>query len=388
MKLVLCIEYSIRQYGGTEVLVAELIRGLSARHKLVLVSDDDASTLRHSEVAVCLDEHIPWQSEPASVERSRMLATRIAQCTPDLVHFHLGGNYGWKARAFGKCPIVQVRRKGILTLSTNHGVFSLLEGYCWEERHFFFKLGLLPLAWLSKGYVLSFLDAEVAVSQHDFRTLRRRHPGLRSKFRWIYHSRIRESSLPSPNRDREKIILCAGTIGPRKGQTFLVEAFCQLAPRFPNWRLILIGREGDAAMGQRIRERIAECGLAEQVLLLGPCHDDELQDWMTKAAIFAMPSLAEGLGLSLQEAQFNGCACVGTRCGGVTDLIHGGDNGLLVPPGEVDPLAKALEELMLNPSLREQLGERGARSVLEKGMTAEKMVEAYERLYREILEKR
>lgn len=385
MKLVLCLEYGITQHGGTEVLVTELIRGLSVNHKVVLVSDDDASTVAQSSVVTCLDEHIPWRAEPASPGRSQILANRIARTNPDLVHFHLGGSYGWSARAFNKCPIVHVLRKSIPTLSTNHGAFSLLEGYCWERRHFLVKLGLLPMAWLSKQYVLSFLHTEVAVSQNDFRKLKRRYPAMRSKFRWIYHSRIRESHFTSSHRDREKVILCAGTIGPRKGQTYLVEAFCRLASRFPDWRLVLIGREGDAAMGQAIRERIATSGLAGQVLWLGSCSDAELQEWLKKSAIFAMPSLSEGLGLSLQEAQFYGCACVGTSCGGVTDLIEDGYDGLLVPPGKAEPLAEALEKLMNDPVLRTKLSEEGARSVLAKGMTAGKMVTAYEQLYREIL---
>lgn len=385
MKLVLCLEYSITQHGGTEVLVAELIQGLSARYDIVLVSADDASSLALSPIAACVDEHIPWQTEPASIKRAKLLAEQIARVKPDLVHFHFGGNYGWKNRAFSKCPVIHVHRLGIPSLSTNHGAFSIFEGYCWERRHFLVKFALLPPAWLSKQYVLGHLETEVAVSQNDYRALRRWYWPLRSKFRWIYHSRIRESVSPSPNPNRHKVILCAGTIGPRKGQTFLVEAFCQLAPEFRDWHLVLIGRDGDATMTRRIHELIAEHRLEKQVQVLGPRRDEELRDWLKESAIFVMPSLYEGLGLSLQEALFYGCACVGTRCGGVTDLIQNGDNGLLVPPGEVAPLADALKQLMLDDVLRERLSARGPQSVLEKGMTADKMVQAYEQLYAEIL---
>jgi glycosyltransferase involved in cell wall biosynthesis len=98
-----------------------------------------------------------------------------------------------------------------------------------------------------------------------------------------------------------------------------------------------------------------------------------------------MPSVWEGLGLSLQEAQFYGCACVGTRCGGVTDLIQDGDNGLLVPVRDLVALALALEKLMAYDALRERFSRRAPQFVLEKGMLSDKMVEAYERLYLEML---
>ena len=126
-------------------------------------------------------------------------------------------------------------------------------------------------------------------------------------------------------------------------------------------------------------------GAVTQVELLGPRSDDELRQWMERSAIFAIPSTYEGLGLSLQEAQFYGCASVGTRCGGVEDLIQDGDNGLLVEAGNVGQLATGLERLMGDEALRTRLSARGPKSVLEKEMTAERMVAKYEDLYRKIL---
>ncbi len=98
-----------------------------------------------------------------------------------------------------------------------------------------------------------------------------------------------------------------------------------------------------------------------------------------------MPSLREGLGLALQEALANGCACVGSRIGGIPDLIQDGDNGLLVEPGNVEQLAAGLERLIGDDALRSRFRARAPKSILEKEMTAEKMVAKYENLYRKIL---
>jgi len=384
MKIALCLEYPLAQHGGTEVLVSELVKGLAARHQILLVSPDNPASLAKSPAAGCIAEHISWQTEPATPARGRELAAKLAQSRPDLVHFHSGGSYGWKIRAFNCCPIVHVSRTGIPCLATNHGAFSILEGYCWEKRPLPVKLALLPAAWLSKQFVLAHLRCEVAVSQNDFHKLRRWYPAMRKKFRWIYHSRL-HGTPPPENPNREKIILCAGTIGPRKAQPLLAEAFARIAKKFPGWRLIFIGRADDGDMMRRIREIIALEKLESQIQFLGARGDDELRSWLRRAAIFAMPSTYEGLGLSLQEAQFYGCACVATRSGGVSDLIEDGENGFLVPVGQPAPLADALGKLMGDEKLRERLGRRAPQSVLEKNMTADKMVERYEQLYTDIL---
>jgi glycosyltransferase involved in cell wall biosynthesis len=246
------------------------------------------------------------------------------------------------------------------------------------------KLALLPPAWLSKQIILAHLRCEVAVSQNDFHNLRRWYPGFQNKFRWIYHSRL-HGTPPPENLDRKKTILCAGTIGPRKGQPLLAEAFSRVAKKFPDWQLVFIGRGDDNDSLRRMHEIIAREKLESQVQMLGSRSDDELRDWLRQSAIFAMPSVYEGLGLSLQEAQFYGCACVATRCGGTADLIEDGDNGFLVPVGEPVPLADALEKLMGDEKLRGRFSRRAPQSVLEKNMTAGKMAETYEKLYMEIL---
>jgi glycosyltransferase involved in cell wall biosynthesis len=387
MKIALCLEYPIDQHGGTEVLVSELIRGLAKKHQVVLVSPDDTASLARSKIAGLVAEHISFTPVWNSAARARELAGKIARAKPDVAHFHFGGNYGWGSRAFWRCPVVHLQKSGVKCLSTNHGAFSILEGYCWEKRPLAVKLALLPPAWLSKQCVLAHLRCEVAVSQNDFRCLRRWYPAMHKKFRWIYHSRLH--GVPPPeNPGREKIILCAGTVGPRKAQPLLAEAFALVAKKFPGWRLVFIGRTDDDGTMRRIREIGVREKLEDQIQFLGARSDDELRDWLQRAAIFAMPSTYEGLGLSLQEAQFYGCACVATRCGGTADLIQDGDNGFLVPVGQPAPLAAALEKLMGDEKLRGRFIRRSPQSVLEKGMTAEKMVESYERLYAGILKRK
>jgi glycosyltransferase involved in cell wall biosynthesis len=98
-----------------------------------------------------------------------------------------------------------------------------------------------------------------------------------------------------------------------------------------------------------------------------------------------MPSLYEGLGLSLQEALFQGCACVASRVGGIPELIEDGVNGLLVPPRDTNALAAGLDRLINDDVLRRTLSERAPMSMLQKGMNAKQMVRRYTVLYQGIL---
>ena len=229
------------------------------------------------------------------------------------------------------------------------------------------------------------MKTEIAVSQNDYRALRRWYWPLRSKFGQIYHSQLQlqetNEAAILPAAARAKVIICVGTIGLRKGQNILTEAFSRIAAEFPDWKLLLIGRHGDDGTIDRVKAIIAEHKLSEQVLLLDKCPDEEVKSWMKTAGIFAMPSFFEGLGLSLQEAQFNGCACVGSRVGGIPELIEHEKTGLLVEPGQPAALADALKTLISNPVLRESYGRRGRKAVIEKGMTSGQMLSRYVELY-------
>jgi glycosyltransferase involved in cell wall biosynthesis len=383
MKIAICLEYPIDQFGGTEVLVRELIQGLTPRHEIVLVSPDEPASIEKSSVGSRLAGHITWKPEEISVRNSQRLAQALQAEHVQLAHFHFGGNYSWGNRFFSKSPVLTVSRAGIPCLSTNHGAFSILDGYCGPQRKIL-RWVLLPPAWTNKLHVLSHLRVEIAVSQHDYRALRRWYWPLRSKFGQIYHSRLHGSPPPQIG-ERAHAIICIGTIGFRKGQTFLVDAFARIAARFPDWKLVLIGRHGEQSMLERIRATIAANKLADRVLLLNECSNEDVEKWLRTAAVFAIPSVAEGLGLSLQEALFNGCACIASAAGGMTDLVQHDSNGLLARPGDIEDLARGLESLMTDKKLRQRLAASGAQSILEKGMLAEKMVANYEKLYREII---
>ena len=203
----------------------------------------------------------------------------------------------------------------------------------------------------------------------------------------MYHSILDENeTAPALTAERRpSIVLTVATIARRKGQRTLIEAFDQVAARYPEWTLRIVGYVGENDYDRSIRTMDAARRLGARLQFAGPLDQAETARAMCEASIFVLPSLCEGLGLSLQEAVFRGCACVGTTVGGIPELIEHGHTGLLVPPDNPAALAGALGELIANPALRRRLAERGRASIIAKGMTRQQMIRRYAELYHNVL---
>jgi glycosyltransferase involved in cell wall biosynthesis len=380
--IALCLEYPLALRGGVSVLVETMLPAFKEQYNLVLVSPDAPGKLDGTLAGGLIAKHFFWNPDAVSRATARQLAEQLAAARVDLAHFHIGGNFGWGNRFPGHCPITHAARLGVRTCSTVHLVGSVLDGYCGPQKPLWFKLALLPLAWASKMDVLRHLRAEIAVSHHDAAKLRRWYWPLRGKYSVIYHSRIKTSALPAVGK-REPLILNVGHIAARKGQQVLAEAFAEIAPRHPDWKLCLVGHVAEEAVGRQIRDTARAHKLEERIILTGP-RDDAL-DFMKRAGIYVQPSFLEALGLALQEAMFAGCPSIGSRVGGIPELIDDQSTGLLVPAGDARALAGALESLIVDPGLRERYGHAGAASMITRGMTEEQMLAKYLELYESIL---
>ncbi len=378
-RVAVCMEYPMAQMGGVEVLVRALVDGLSREFAVILVSDDDEGSLRAGGWDRKIVGHIRWCPREANRRSARTLAAALIESNAKMAHFHFGGTYEWLSKYPGCSPILFTARR-IPCVVTNHLVTAVTDGYCNPVRPLWFKLSRLPIAWASRLHVLSHSVREFTVSRGDCRTERRIFFPLQHRIRTMYHS-ILDETEPVLTARREKVILNVGTIGERKGQRLLVEAFALLADAHPEWRLRFIGRHADPAYSADIKELVRSHRLERRIEFAGQLSDAEVVGTMRTSAIFAMPSLSEGLGLSLQEAMFRGCVCVGSEVGGIPDLILHERTGLLTPVGEPRALAGALHRLISDSDLRLRLSREGRRHILEKGMTRQAMVRRHTEIY-------
>ena len=160
-------------------------------------------------------------------------------------------------------------------------------------------------------------------------------------------------NLPSPSNSPRSMILAVGRLEPEKGFDSLIDAFSQIAARHPDWRLRILG-EGQER--QRLEQRISALGLVDRVEMPGRRHD--VLNQLAEAGIFVLSSRFEGFPNALVEALACGRAGVSTNCSsGPSDLIEHEQNGLLVPVGDSEALAAAMERLLVDPALRVRLGQ-------------------------------
>lgn len=383
-KIALCLEYPLALRGGVSVLVETLLEGLRERFDLILVSPDKPEDLRESSTGKWIAGHVAWTPSAVSPQTSQQLARELAARGVQFAHFHMGGVYGWGNRFPRHCPIPYLAKLGVPAVSSVHLVVSPLDGYCGPQKPRWFKLAMLPLAYAGKLHQLAHIRREIAVSNHDAQKLRRWYRPMRAKFLQMYHSRLRAGSrVETDPTNREPLVLNVGHIAWRKGQLVLAEAFVQVAARHPGWRLMMVGAVLEQSIVEKIRAIAKAHKLEDRILLPGE-RGDALA-LMSRASIYVQPSYYEALGLALQEALFQACPAIGTRAGGIPELVEQERTGLLVEPGDSAQMARALETLMNNAALRERYGKQGAASILEKGMTVEQMIAKHIRLYESIL---
>ena len=120
---------------------------------------------------------------------------------------------------------------------------------------------------------------------------------------------------------------------------------------------------GDGPDLPDIRRRVAELGLGGRVRFLGPLNRDGVLTLFRAADASLLTSSWENFPHTVVEALAVGTPVIATRVGGVPELVHDGENGLLIPSGDLDGLAAAVRRLIEEPGLRERLATAAAPSV-------------------------
>jgi len=173
------------------------------------------------------------------------------------------------------------------------------------------------------------------------------------------------------------MVLFLGRLSERKGTDTLLDAAAILQSRGVRATYVLAG-DGDVA---EWRERVALLPHPEEVELPGWVGGDAKYDLLSSADVFCLPSLYEGVPMSILEALAWGVPCIATPVGGVSSVVADGVNGALVPPGDAPALADALMRLLTNPAERRRLGSVGREGIARThGIDA--VADALDALYR------
>jgi glycosyltransferase involved in cell wall biosynthesis len=188
--------------------------------------------------------------------------------------------------------------------------------------------------------------------------------------------------------DEHVVVAGVGRLIPVKGFEYLVDAHAAALASVPELRLVLVG-DGDGR--RELEERVRARGVSDTVVLAGAAAPSEIPAYMAAADIIAVPSVrhggyVDGLPNVALEAMAAGKPVVGSRVGGIPELVRDGENGLLVTEKDASALAAAFVTLARDPALRARLGANGRQEIREERSweaVGRRFVEVYERVLAE-----
>jgi glycogen synthase len=175
-------------------------------------------------------------------------------------------------------------------------------------------------------------------------------------------------------------VLFVGRIDRYKGVFTIADAVLGLRGRYPDILCRFVGG-ADADSAERLREKIRMRSAERNFELLGYIDNDLLGQYYADCDVFASPAPQEhGVATVYLEAMAAGKPVVACNSGGTPEAVIDGQTGLLIAPGDVDALSRALDRLLGDPNLRDRLGTNGRQSVTDY-FCASKMVERTEAMY-------
>jgi glycosyltransferase involved in cell wall biosynthesis len=190
---------------------------------------------------------------------------------------------------------------------------------------------------------------------------------------------------PAPAPPAERTVLHIGRLVEKKGTALLIDAFARVADSFPDASLAIVG---DGPLCAALERQAAP--LAGRVRFLGYRPPEEVAGLIRNAWLLAAPSLtardgdAEGLPNVVVEAAASGVPVVASAHAGIPEAIEHEASGLIVPEGQVAPLAEALHRLLASADLQRGYG-RAGRKLAETRFDARRQAERLEQLYDEVV---
>ena len=192
----------------------------------------------------------------------------------------------------------------------------------------------------------------VVVSESTAQDLAQR--GVRPRWVRVIHNGIRFSTLePPPPSRRACRVTYLGRLEPYKRVDVLLRAAASLVERFPDLEVVIIGR---GAERERLERLAIELGLGARTRFAGFVSDDERDALLADSRVCVCPSLKEGWGITVIEANALGVPVVATDAPGLRDAILDQRTGLLAPPEDVAAFARHIGDLLGDDAKVDRMG--------------------------------
>jgi len=231
--------------------------------------------------------------------------------------------------------------------------------------------------------------AIITVSNHSQQDIVQ-YLGIPPEHVFVIYEALGHAFYPSPNEEKiekakwryriqSQFVLALGGLDPRKNTNRILQAFKDFSKRSKNdYQLVIVGLPRS---GQRLFSRTAmEIGIAEQTVFTGFVAEEDLVALYNGADVFLYPSLYEGFGLPVLEAMACGTPVIASTAGSIPEIA--GEAALLIEPKDVEALASAIEQVITDQALRQELIARGLEHVKKFSWdkAARELLTVYERV--------
>lgn len=357
-------------FGGCEEVTYQILLGLDKDRWQPILFHHDEEGIHHL-IKKVRDLGIQTYTVPRINSRNIIVTLpkfirKLRGVKADIFHAHLswplGCRYGLIAAKFSLVPVI---------VATSH-LYSPISG--------------VPFGGIKMRLQSAIIDRFIAVSEEVKRCLCRELFVQAEKVSVVYNgiAQVANFILGNPNLKEKLIgsqtkpfIFTPARLHPQKGHKFLLEA----AVKIPEAIFVLAGEGPERDTLEKLAKKL---GIENRVRFLG--YRENIQELMACCDLFVLPSLFEGLPISVLEAMAAGKPIVATSIGGTNEAIVNGESGLLVPAENPKQLAIAIRTILSDNELAVRLG-KAAKLRAEKMFSSEAMVRGLTQLYEELLSK-
>ena len=176
----------------------------------------------------------------------------------------------------------------------------------------------------------------------------------------VVHNGLNVADFSSMGKKREpvaeRMILNVAKFEEKKGQDVLINAFAEIAAKYDDLKLVLVGATDRALPG--LRALCVNKGIDKRVEFHPDTPHENVADFYKRATLFCLPSRKEPFGIVILESASFAVPVVASRVGGIPEIISDGITGVLVPPDNQSELASSIMSLLDDPVFAKEMGKR------------------------------
>ena len=378
----ICLFTESRRPSGVGVHMLTLARRLKERHTVHVVAPgrDGGRTLLDRAEAIGVNA-VALEVRRAKDEPK--LRRWLTENEIELLHVHAG--IGWE----GHAAIYAAREANVRAVVRTEHLPYLITDELQRRDHASLMHLVDRLICVSQGSCSSYAAAGVpegklALIRNGIEVPAERNDASRAAVDDAAGAGVRDAARHALREDlgirsSDRMIVTVARFTRQKGHRVLFDAIPEVLGEVPPARFVLVG---DGPRRHLLKRRGLALGIDEFVVYAGDRSD--VWDVLSAADLFVLPSLFEGLPLSLLEAMASGIPVVATEVSGTAEVVSDGTTGRLVPPADSKALAAAIVEALCSPRRAARWAAAARRDVAER-FSAERMTRETEALYQGLL---